>query len=61
MWEIVERVDKREVGGKKEEEEEGGDCFLTSNGRISMAGLNTKNVKYFAKAVHEVVTGSHAA
>ncbi|KAK3805619.1 MAG: aspartate aminotransferase [Benniella sp.] len=35
--------------------------YLTSNGRISMAGLNTKNVKYFAKAVHEVVTGSHAA
>ncbi|KAF9979560.1 Aspartate aminotransferase, cytoplasmic [Modicella reniformis] len=30
--------------------------YLTENGRISMAGLNTKNVKYVAKAVHEVVT-----
>ncbi|KAF9925651.1 Aspartate aminotransferase, cytoplasmic [Mortierella alpina] len=29
--------------------------YLTDNGRISMAGLNTKNVKYFAQAVDDVV------
>ena len=29
--------------------------YMTKNGRISMAGLNTKNVDYFAKAVDAVV------
>ncbi|KAF9354359.1 Aspartate aminotransferase, cytoplasmic [Mortierella sp. AD094] len=29
--------------------------YLTDNGRISMAGLNTQNVKYFAQAVDDVV------
>jgi len=29
--------------------------YMTKNGRISMAGLNTKNVDYFAKAVDSVV------
>ena len=29
--------------------------YMTKNGRISMAGLNTKNVEYFAKAVDKVV------
>lgn len=29
--------------------------YLTDNGRISMAGLNSKNVKYFAQAVDFVV------
>lgn len=29
--------------------------YLTKNGRISMAGLNTTNVAYFAKAVDEAV------
>lgn len=29
--------------------------YMTKNGRISMAGLNTKNVDYFAKAVDKVV------
>ncbi|EMC93332.1 hypothetical protein BAUCODRAFT_26640 [Baudoinia panamericana UAMH 10762] len=29
--------------------------YMTKNGRISMAGLNTKNVEYFAKAVDSVV------
>ncbi|KUI53826.1 Aspartate aminotransferase, cytoplasmic [Cytospora mali] len=29
--------------------------YLTKNGRISMAGLNTRNVEYFAKAVDTVV------
>ena len=32
--------------------------YMTKNGRISMAGLNTKNIDYFAKAVHSVVTTS---
>ncbi|TKA56092.1 hypothetical protein B0A55_11982, partial [Friedmanniomyces simplex] len=32
--------------------------YMTKNGRISMAGLNTNNVEYFAKAVDGVVRGS---
>lgn len=28
--------------------------FLTKDGRISMAGVTTKNVGYLAKAMHEV-------
>lgn len=30
--------------------------YLLSNGRISMAGINTKNGKYVANAIHDVVT-----
>ena len=29
--------------------------YLTDNGRISMAGLSTKNIDYFAKAIDDVV------
>ena len=29
--------------------------YMTKNGRISMAGLNTNNVDYFAEAVDSVV------
>jgi aspartate aminotransferase len=29
--------------------------YLTGNGRISMAGLNTKNVRYFAESLDGVV------
>lgn len=29
--------------------------YLTSNGRISMAGLNTHNIEYFARALDTVV------
>lgn len=32
--------------------------YMTKNGRISMAGLNTNNVAYFAKAVDSVVRAS---
>lgn len=32
--------------------------YMTKNGRISMAGLNTKNVDYFARAVDQVVKSS---
>ena len=32
--------------------------YMTKNGRISMAGLNTRNVEYFAKAVDKVVRDS---
>ncbi len=28
--------------------------YCTEDGRISMAGVNTKNVKYIANAIHEV-------
>lgn len=28
--------------------------YMTSNGRISMAGLNKSNVEYVAKAIYEV-------
>ena len=31
--------------------------YMTKNGRISMAGLNTGNVEYFARAVDQVVRG----
>jgi len=30
--------------------------YLTSDGRISMPGLNTKTVPYLAKAIHEIVS-----
>jgi aspartate/tyrosine/aromatic aminotransferase len=30
--------------------------YLTTNGRISMAGLNAKNVATVADAIHAVVT-----
>ncbi|CAM6102889.1 unnamed protein product [Calypogeia fissa] len=30
--------------------------YLTKNGRISMAGVNSGNVEYLAKAIHEVAT-----
>ncbi|ORX77513.1 aspartate aminotransferase [Basidiobolus meristosporus CBS 931.73] len=33
--------------------------YLTDNGRISMAGLNTGNVEYFARAVDDVVRNVH--
>lgn len=29
--------------------------YLTLNGRISMAGITTKNVKYVAQAIKDVV------
>lgn len=29
--------------------------YMTKNGRVSMAGLNTKNVEYVAKAINKVV------
>lgn len=32
--------------------------YMTKNGRISMAGLNTHNVEYFAKSVDEIVRKS---
>jgi len=32
--------------------------YMTKNGRISMAGLNTRNVDYFAIAVDQVVRES---
>jgi len=31
--------------------------FLTRDGRISLAGLNDKNVEYVAKAIHSVTDG----
>ena len=32
--------------------------YLTSNGRISMAGLNSQNIRYFAEALDKVVRKS---
>ena len=29
--------------------------YMTANGRISMAGLNSKNLRYFAEALDRVV------
>jgi aspartate aminotransferase len=31
--------------------------YLTQNGRISMAGLNSKNIRYFAENLDKVVRG----
>lgn len=31
--------------------------YLTTNGRISMAGLNSHNVRYFAECLDKVVRG----
>lgn len=31
--------------------------YLTANGRISMAGLNTHNIRYFAESLDKVVRG----
>lgn len=31
-------------------------CYLLTNGRISMAGINSSNVAYLAQAIHDVVT-----
>ena len=31
--------------------------YLTKDGRISVAGVNSGNIKYIAKAVHEVTHG----
>lgn len=28
--------------------------YMTNDGRISIAGLNTKNVKYVANAIHQI-------
>ncbi len=30
--------------------------YMTRNGRISMAGVNTKNVEVLARAMHSVIT-----
>lgn len=32
--------------------------YMTGNGRISMAGLNTDNIRYFAESLDKVVRGS---
>lgn len=37
---------------------EKGHIYLTGNGRISMAGLNSKNIRYFAESVDKVVRGT---
>jgi aspartate aminotransferase, mitochondrial len=31
--------------------------YLTKDGRISLAGLNDKNLEYVAKAIHDVTDG----
>ncbi|KAK0262054.1 hypothetical protein B0A54_05001 [Friedmanniomyces endolithicus] len=47
-------LDEKQVARLREESH----VYMTKNGRISMAGLNTGNVEYFAKAVDGVVRGS---
>lgn len=32
--------------------------YLTANGRISMAGLNSHNIRYFAESLDKVVRGT---
>lgn len=36
---------------------EKGHIYLTVNGRISMAGLNSHNIRYFAESLDKVVRG----
>ena len=31
--------------------------YMTGNGRISMAGLNSHNIRYFAESLDKVVRG----
>ncbi|TDL27377.1 aspartate aminotransferase [Rickenella mellea] len=40
-----------------EELVKGAHVYLTGNGRISMAGLNTHNIRYFAESLDKVVRG----
>ena len=44
-------LDERQVSQLREKYH----VYLTKNGRISMAGLNSNNIDYFAKAVNQVV------
>lgn len=44
-------LDEKQVAKLREEYH----IYMTKNGRISMAGLNTKNIDYFAKSVDSVV------
>lgn len=32
--------------------------YMTANGRISMAGLNTDNIRYFAESMDKAVRGT---
>ena len=32
--------------------------YMTGNGRISMAGLNSHNIEYFAESLDKVVRGT---
>lgn len=50
-------LDEKQVQKLREEAH----VYMTKNGRISMAGLNTKNVEYVAKAVDKVVRETAAA
>ena len=34
--------------------------YLLSNGRISMCGINTRNIDYLAKAINDVVVNVKA-
>ncbi|KAK4995864.1 Aspartate aminotransferase, cytoplasmic [Elasticomyces elasticus] len=49
-------LNEKQVTKLKEESH----VYMTKNGRISMAGLNTRNIDYFAKAVDKVVRDTKA-
>lgn len=44
-------------GAQSQELVEKAHVYLTANGRISMAGLNSQNIRYFAAKLDEVVRG----
>ena len=56
---ITEQIGMFSFTGLTEEQvlqlREDAHVYMTKNGRISMAGLNTHNIDYFAKAVDKVV------
>lgn len=48
--------------GMNEEQSQGmidkANVYMTSNGRISMAGLNTSNIRYFAECMDRAIRGT---
>jgi len=58
---IVNQIGMFSFTGIKEEQSkkltEKAHIYLTTNGRISMAGLNTKNIRYFAESLDKAVRG----
>lgn len=55
LQDLIVRIYSKVLGHQVKVLKEKYHTYLTDNGRISMAGLNTKNVKRFAQSVDWVV------